>query len=156
LGPVFFPTQRRLGHRAVHTEPGPINAYQRVIIEQTFSPEQFKHTGVDPFLKAPVGRAGGADAGLVEGVPLAAGAQYEKDSVHGGPVGNPPSMTAQRMGLAGGKQRLDLLPEGVRDAPIPMDFVDLLGLLICQLAHQTCLLRKFVFLRSIGQYSLLG
>src|SRR6478735_8654009 len=34
LGPVFFPPERRLGHRAVHGEPSPVDSNEFVVCEQ--------------------------------------------------------------------------------------------------------------------------
>src|SRR5262249_52605717 len=39
LGPVFFPPEWRLGHGAIHAQPGPINALQLVKLGHARLPE---------------------------------------------------------------------------------------------------------------------
>src|SRR5262249_7610378 len=91
-------TQRSLGHRPVHRQPGPIDLLEGVVLGQPELPEPGEHSGVDPLLEAAVGRTAGADAGGIQGVPLAAGAEHEEDGVHGLAVIDARVMAAQRVG----------------------------------------------------------
>ena len=51
LGPVFFPTQGRFRHRAIHRQPRPINTLQHVDCQQTSPPERLEYAGANPLLK---------------------------------------------------------------------------------------------------------
>jgi hypothetical protein len=64
-----------------------------------------------------VGRGMRADAGGIQGPPLAAGAEDEEDGVHGLAVGDPGVVAARRMGRAWGEGRGDPVPQEVGDAP---------------------------------------
>src|SRR5436309_9909536 len=70
LRPVFFPTQRRLSHRPVESQPSPVDAAERVVGQQAVAPECLEHPGLYPFLETPMSRGRRADAGLVQRVPL--------------------------------------------------------------------------------------
>src|SRR5580658_1169909 len=73
--PVFFPTQRRFGHRPVHTLPPPVDPFQIVVDEQGQSPQFLKHAQLDPLLKIVVD--GAARAKLAgHRLPVAAGSQH--------------------------------------------------------------------------------
>src|SRR3954465_11058123 len=67
LGPVFFPTQRSLGHRSVGRQPLPVDPDQPVIAQQSLPPELVEPPGLDPFGEAPVGRRLRADPGGAQG-----------------------------------------------------------------------------------------
>jgi hypothetical protein len=116
--PTFFPPKGRFGYRPIHGKPVPVDALQEVILPQTDLPEIEEDAGLAPFLEAAMGRTAGADGGGVERIPLAAGSKHEEDGVHGSAVGHGGSVAAQRMGLSWGQERLDTLPQRVRDAPI--------------------------------------
>src|SRR5215212_306089 len=116
--PTFSPPERGFRHRPVHREPRPIDPVKRVVFGQSYLPELQEHAGFAPLLEAPVRRGGRTDPGLVEGVPLAAGAKAEEDGVHGRSVADPGVVAAQRVGLARRKERLDPLPQLIRDAPV--------------------------------------
>src|SRR5512135_2535872 len=73
LGPVFFPAQRRFGHRPVHAQPVPLNAFQFVKAFDTALPELQKHTGCHPLLKAVMRRRMAHQFGLIQRLPLATG-----------------------------------------------------------------------------------
>jgi hypothetical protein len=65
-----------------------------------------------------VGGRAGAEAGGVEGLPLAAGAQAEEDGVHADAVGGARAAAAEAVGvLVPGDAQLDLGPQLVGDAP---------------------------------------
>jgi len=79
--PVFFPTQRRLGHRPVHALPFPIDAFQLVVLGQSELPELLEHAQPNPLLKIRVDRAAGAEL-LRHRLPLAACGQDVQDATH--------------------------------------------------------------------------
>src|SRR5215467_7385143 len=66
LGPVFFPTERRLGHRTVHRLPAPVDADELIICLQRFHPRVPKDSRLDPLEEAPVCRRTRADARSVQ------------------------------------------------------------------------------------------
>src|SRR5262249_9150013 len=74
FGPVFFPPERGLAHRPVHGQPRPVDAHEVVVLQKARLPELQEDAGLNPLLEAVVGRRAGADAGGVQGLPLAAGA----------------------------------------------------------------------------------
>src|SRR3954470_17767133 len=117
LGPVFFPTQRSLGHRSVGRQPLPVDPDQPVIAQQSLPPELVEHPGLDPFGEAPVGRGLRADPGGAQGAPLAAGAQDEEDRVHRGAIRDTWVVAAQRMARPGRQQHNHLLPQVIRYPP---------------------------------------
>lgn len=120
LGPLFFPRKRCFRHCSVHREKTPIDPFHLVISHEASSPEFPEHPGFDPLLKSPVGSARRADACFVQGIPLTSCFQYKKYPVHDLSVGNPWSMTSERMcDFLFRHYCLDLLPQAVRDDEIP-------------------------------------
>ncbi len=117
LGPVFSPTQGRLGHRPVGRQPLPVDPGQPVVGQQPQAPELVEHAGLDPFGEAPVGRGLRADPGGAQRAPLAAGAQDEEDPVQGRPIRDARVVAAQRMARPGRQQRSHPLPQRVRNPP---------------------------------------
>src|SRR5215470_5333210 len=81
FGPVFFPPERRLGHRAVHAQPGPVNALQLVKLCHPSLPKFQEDLGVDPCLKAVMGRGFGTQLRLIQGLPLAARAEHIENGI---------------------------------------------------------------------------
>jgi hypothetical protein len=80
-------------------------------------PQFLKDAGRDPLLKAVVGRGFGTQVGLVQGLPLAAGAEDVENGVSAAAVGNARSPTAEAVRVeANGNKRLKDGPEGIRDA----------------------------------------
>src|SRR5579872_3658247 len=75
FGPVFFPPERRLGHRAVHREPAPVHADELVVVRQGSHPRALKHARLGPLDEAPVGGRAGAYARRSQRVPLTARAK---------------------------------------------------------------------------------
>src|SRR5262249_23147408 len=73
--PVFFPPEGRLGHAPVHRQPGPVDAHEEVVLQEAHLPELQEDAGPHPLLEAVVGGGAGDEAGGVQGLPLAAGAQ---------------------------------------------------------------------------------
>jgi hypothetical protein len=51
LGPVFFPAERRLRHRAVHCEPRPVDPFELVVLQEAALPELKENAGVSPSLE---------------------------------------------------------------------------------------------------------
>src|SRR5436305_7480896 len=70
LGPVFFPAQRRFGHRPVHAQPGPVDPFDLIVRHQPGRPELLEDPGLDPLLEAVMGRGRGTDAGGRQRLPL--------------------------------------------------------------------------------------
>jgi len=97
LGPVFFPTQRGFGQGAVHRLPRPVDAFQFVVFLQAGRPEFLENAGGDPFLEPVMGGAAGADAGGVQGVPLAARPQDKENPIHARSVIGPRPTSAEAM-----------------------------------------------------------
>ena len=97
LGPVFFPAQRSLRHRAVHRQPFPVDPFGLVVGQEPLAPELVKHSCVEPFAKPPVGRGARADPRGVKRIPLAASPKHEEDSVHRVAIGDARIVAAERM-----------------------------------------------------------
>src|SRR5213082_3547005 len=76
LGPVFFPAQRRFGHRPVHTQPLPVHALEFIKLLNSGLPEGEEDARSHPLLKAIMGRRMRTQFGLIQGLPLAAGSQH--------------------------------------------------------------------------------
>jgi hypothetical protein len=100
LGPVFFPSKRRLRHCTVHRQPAPVQANELIVEFERLYPRALEHTGFGPFNEASMRRRARADVGRVERVPLAARPQHEEDGVHSIAVWHPWVMAAERMRLA--------------------------------------------------------
>ena len=81
-------------------------------------PRGQKDSGLDPLPEAVVGGGTGAEAGGVQGLPLAAGARHEQDGLHTDAVGRarPAAAEAVRVFVLG-EQRGDGLPQVIGDAP---------------------------------------
>src|SRR5262249_39806445 len=117
--PVFFPPEGRLSHAAVHGQPRPVDAHEVVVLQEARLPELQEDALADPLLEAVVRGRARADAGGVQGLPLAAGAQDVEDGVQAIPVRTPGPATAEAVGvLARGYPALQLLPQLVGDAPL--------------------------------------
>src|SRR5919202_87513 len=97
LRPVFFPPERCLRHRSVHAQPAPVNAVQLIELLDARQPQFLENSGVDPLLKAVVRGGLGTQVGLVQGLPLAAGAQHVEDGVSAAAVGDARASTAKAM-----------------------------------------------------------
>src|SRR5438105_5808401 len=117
FGPVFFPAERCLAHRAIHRQPSPVDAFEFVVVQQALLPEVQEDSRCAPRLKPAVGRRTRADARPIQCVPLTSGPQHEEDGVHGVTGRYRWLMTPERVGLGRWKQRFHLLPQCVRNAP---------------------------------------
>src|SRR5437763_9586818 len=71
--PVFFPPEGCLGLAPVHRQPGPIDALPVVVGHQAGLPQRQKDALLHPALEAVVGRRARAEAGGLQGLPLATG-----------------------------------------------------------------------------------
>jgi hypothetical protein len=65
-----------------------------------------------------MGGTTGANARLLQRIPLAAGAEHEEDGIHGFTIIDAGPMTPQRVWFTRGKQRHNALPQLVRDTPV--------------------------------------
>jgi hypothetical protein len=112
--PVFFPPEGSLGHAPVEALPVPVDADPVVVLAEGDLPQLAKHTPLLPPLEVSVEAAARAELGR-RGLPLATGPQDVEDAVEDLAVrqaraaapGGPPDL---------GEQRLDPLPQRVRDA----------------------------------------
>lgn len=116
LGPVFFPRQRTLGHRSIHTQPTPVDALEGVILRQARLPEAQKEACLYPLLKAVVRRGTRAQPGFRERVPLAARSQDKEDAIGTHPIRRPWPPAAKAVSvLVRGQERLHERPELIAD-----------------------------------------
>ena len=84
------------GPRPVNSlRPSANRPLKGVILLEPGGPEVDEHPGGGPLLEAAMGRGTGADAGGIQGVPLASGAEDEEDAVHGPAIGDPGVVAAQ-------------------------------------------------------------
>ena len=95
LGPVFFPSQGRLGHCPVHGLPPPVNPLEAVVFEQPLAPEFLKDAGFSPFLEAAVGRRALRQPQAIQRIPLHAGAEHHQNGLHTQPVRSASPVAAQ-------------------------------------------------------------
>jgi hypothetical protein len=70
-----------------------------------------------------MGGTTGTDLRLVQRIPLAPGAEHEKDGIHCFAIIDAGPMAPQRVWFTRWEQRLDPFPQRVRDAPIPAGFL---------------------------------
>ena len=122
LLPVFFPPEGRLGHAPVHTQPGPVDPLPVVVGHQAGLPHGPEDAFVHPALEAVVGGGAGAEAGGVEGLPLATGAQDKEDGFHADAVGSGGFAAAEGMGVDPWRDEHGHgFPEVVADAPLVLN-----------------------------------
>jgi len=117
FGPVFFPSERRFGHRSVHTQPGPVDPLQFVKLGDARLPEVEKDARFDPGLK-PIVRGGfGTQVGLVQCLPLAAGAENVKNGIGTAAIWDPWTATTKAVGVhSDGEPRCQHRPQGIGNA----------------------------------------
>jgi hypothetical protein len=65
-----------------------------------------------------MGRTAGTDARVIQGVPLAPGAEDEEDGIHGPAIINTGAVAPERVRLPRRQQWLDALPQGIGYPPI--------------------------------------
>ena len=117
--PVFFPPEGRLGQAPVHAEPGPVDALQAVVLQQAGLPQGEEDAFPDVLLEAVVGGGAGAEAGGIQRLPLAAGAEDEEDGIQADAVRGPWLAAAEGVGVdVVGEAGRDLGPEVIGDAPV--------------------------------------
>src|SRR6476659_8920001 len=75
FGPVFFPPERRFGHRAVHALPVPVDSFQVVVLQQRHGPQIFEDLPLHQHLKIAVERTASAEFRRNR-LPLAARTQH--------------------------------------------------------------------------------
>jgi hypothetical protein len=97
--------QRRFGHRAVHTQPGPVDTTQVIKMFHTSFPTREEDSGGDPLLKAVVCGGLGTQLGLVQRLPLAAGAQDIKDGISAAAIRRSWTATAKAVGIGVNRQQ---------------------------------------------------
>ena len=81
-----FAAQRGFGNRPIQAQPGPINALQSIKLLDAYLPQLEKHASLDPFLVTVMSGRARAQVGLVEGLPLTAGAQDVENRIRTLPV----------------------------------------------------------------------
>jgi hypothetical protein len=74
-------------------------------------------------LEAAMGGTTGADARLLQRIPLATGAEHEENGIHGLPILDTGPMAPQGVQFAWREQRHDTLPQLVRNTPITAGFL---------------------------------
>src|SRR5207245_2296109 len=117
--PVFFPPERRLGHAAVHAQPGPIEALPFIVGHQATLPHSLKNSGAYPFLKTIMGCGTRTEARGIQRFPLTAGSQHEENGLHANPVRRPWPAATEAMGIyVLGEQCCDGLPQMVGNTPL--------------------------------------
>jgi hypothetical protein len=90
-----------------------------VVGHQARLPQFQEDPGSDPLLETVVGRRTRTEAGGIERLPLAAGAQDEEDGFHANAVGDAGTPAPKPMGVfVFGKEHLDGVPKVVGDAPL--------------------------------------
>src|SRR5690349_6914342 len=82
LGPVFFPSQRRLALGPVYGQPSPVDAFQRLVHQQPLAPELPKHSSRQPLPETSVGRGRSTYPRGLQRSPLHARAQHQQDCIH--------------------------------------------------------------------------
>ncbi len=117
LGPVFFPAQRRFGHRPVHTQPLPVNATEFIKLLNSGLPECEEDSRLHPLLKAIMGCRVRTQLGLIQGLPLATRSQHVEDGIGTVAIRHPWASSPKAMGIhMHRQQRLQLRPQLIRDA----------------------------------------
>lgn len=81
IGAGLFPAQRRFRHRAVHTGKRPVDAFQFIELLNTGLPERAKYIRLHPLLIAIMRRRMRDQFGLIQRLPLTAGAQDVEDGI---------------------------------------------------------------------------
>ncbi len=81
LGPVFFPSQRRFGHRSIHSQPVPIDPLQIIELFHPGFPQLQKNPGGYPGLKPIMRRGIGTQLGRVQRSPLTPCPQHVENRI---------------------------------------------------------------------------
>ena len=99
FGPVFFPPERRLGHRAVHAQPVPVDALQLIKLSHPRLPEFQEDVCCNPLLKAVVGGGFGTQLGLRSGLPIGSRAEHVKNGIGTAAIRHARTATAKAVGI---------------------------------------------------------
>ena len=114
LRPVFFPPERCLRHRSIHTHPAPVDAVQFVKLLDPGIPEFQEDASLNPLLKAVMRSRFGTQVGVRESFPLTAGAQNVEDGVGAPAIGDTGAAAAEAVGVEAHRdERLQDGPESV-------------------------------------------
>ena len=114
--PIFFPTQRCLGHRSIRTAETPIDTFYCIIPLQAVFPYPLECPILSPFLKSSMRRTWCAYPRFIERIPLTPGFQYKKYPIHRATIWNPRPMTSKGMPcFMLGDERLYFIPYLVRN-----------------------------------------
>jgi hypothetical protein len=117
--PVFFPPEGCLGHAPVHRQPRPVDPLPVIVGHQARLPQGLEDALFHPALEAIVGGGTGAEAGGIEGLPLAAGAQHEEDGFHADAIGGGGLAAAERMCVQSLRDQFgDGQPQIIGNAPL--------------------------------------
>jgi hypothetical protein len=108
--PTCFPPKGGFGHRAVHRQPLPINAFQGLVFDKAARPQRHEDACRRPLLEAAMGGTTGTEVRLMQRLPLAPGTQHAEHGIHGFAIIDAGPMAPQRVRLPGGKPRLEAFP----------------------------------------------
>jgi len=112
LGPIFFPAQRCLGHRAVDGLPCPIDTFHLIILPESGGPKLLKNARRYPFLKSVMRRTTRTNSSGIQGIPLATCSQHEENGVQAHTVIDSWSPTSETMRVLVLRQQwLNLVPQ---------------------------------------------
>jgi hypothetical protein len=117
MWPGFFPPEWRLGHRAVHAQPVPVNALQLVKRCHSRVPELPEDIRGDPRLKPVVCGGLGTSLDLVQGFPLASRPEDVKNGIGTAAIRDtgPPASTSMPIHRRG-EQRFEDGPQRIGNA----------------------------------------
>jgi hypothetical protein len=113
MGPGFFPhLTGRMAHRSIHREPVPIDPAEFLKLLDACLPQLEEDARIHPLLKAIVRRRMRTQLRLIEGLPLASGAQDREDRVGTVSIGHARSSTSKAMRVhMQRQQRLQYCPQ---------------------------------------------
>ena len=114
IGAGFLPAQGRFGDGAIHTQPGPIETLEFIKLGDANLPQLQKYAGLDPRLIAIMGCRVGTELGLIQRLPLTAGAQHIEDGVGTQALRDSGTATAESVRVdVDWQQGLQDVPQGV-------------------------------------------
>jgi hypothetical protein len=121
--PTFFPPKGGFGHRAVHRQPLPINAFQGLVFDKAALPQRHEDACRRPLLEAAMGGTTGTEVRLIQRLPLAPGTQHEENGIHRCAILDTGPMAPQGVQFTPREQRYEALPQLVRNTPITAGFL---------------------------------
>ena len=124
VGARLFPTQRRFGHRAIHTGKRPVDALQFIELLHTRLPELEKHIRLHPRLIPIMGGRMRYQFGLIQRLPLTTGAQDVEDGIGARPIrhARPTAAETVRVHMDRQEGQQDR-PQGIGDPKVGRRFV---------------------------------